>query len=456
MNILLIRPQPSSETIGLQHVMICEPLELEYASAIVAHPDVTVTILDMILESKPLEYFLEKYSPDLVGMTAYITHVNIVKEYARRIKTMLPDCKVAVGGVHAEVVPQDFECEQLDFILHNDSLAVFKEIAERIREGNSTDKKDLPGVWHRDGGPLVKPTAFTAPHPDRDKVERYRHRYYYIFHNPCALIKTSYGCPFQCRFCFCREITGHHYFTRPLDDVIAEIKTIPEREIYIVDDNFLVKRDRVLEFCRLLKEHKLDKRFLIYGRADFIAHNPDVIAEFSTCGLRAVIVGLESATAEELQAYNKQSSINVNEQSIKILHDNAVECYGTFILGQNWDSSDFTKLIKWLKKNKMLFVNLQPFTPLPGTALYEEYCDKLIVPRNDFEKWDLAHLVIKPGKISFRSYYWNMIRAYYSVTMHPLSIWKLLRRYGLKENFKLSIGSTRITLQYVKKWILGR
>ena len=30
LRILLFRPRPPRETIGLQHVMICEPLELEY------------------------------------------------------------------------------------------------------------------------------------------------------------------------------------------------------------------------------------------------------------------------------------------------------------------------------------------------------------------------------------------------------------------------------------------
>ena len=33
MRVLLIRPKPHKETIGLQHVMICEPLELEYLAS---------------------------------------------------------------------------------------------------------------------------------------------------------------------------------------------------------------------------------------------------------------------------------------------------------------------------------------------------------------------------------------------------------------------------------------
>ena len=33
MKVLLIRPKPHKDTIGLQNVMICEPLELEYIAS---------------------------------------------------------------------------------------------------------------------------------------------------------------------------------------------------------------------------------------------------------------------------------------------------------------------------------------------------------------------------------------------------------------------------------------
>ncbi|MCI5228227.1 MAG: B12-binding domain-containing radical SAM protein, partial [Candidatus Electrothrix sp. AX2] len=67
MNILLIRPRPSPETIGLQHVMICEPLELEYLAASIAYQDHQVDILDMILETRPLPDLLTELQPDLVA-----------------------------------------------------------------------------------------------------------------------------------------------------------------------------------------------------------------------------------------------------------------------------------------------------------------------------------------------------------------------------------------------------
>ena len=90
MNILLVRPRPDKETIGLQNVMICEPLELEYIGAYIQPLGHSVTIVDMILEKQPLSYFIGKYNPDVVGLTAYIAHVNVVKAYAKEIK-MLKD-----------------------------------------------------------------------------------------------------------------------------------------------------------------------------------------------------------------------------------------------------------------------------------------------------------------------------------------------------------------------------
>ena len=130
---------------------------------------------------------------------------------------------------------------------------------------------------------------------------------------------------------------------------IEEIKGIKEPEIYI-DDNFLFSKKRVERFCDLLEQERINKRFLIYGRADFIAQNEDTIKRFASLGLRAVIVGLETAKEEELVLYNKKSSRAINEKAIEILTKYNVDCYGTIILGIDWDENDFDHLYRWLKK----------------------------------------------------------------------------------------------------------
>jgi radical SAM superfamily enzyme YgiQ (UPF0313 family) len=450
MKILLIRPKPDKETIGLQNVMICEPLELEYLCSFIEGKGHDVEIVDMILEKKPIEYFIKKHMPDVVGITAYISHVNIVKGYARAIKQVAGNCRIVVGGVHSEVVPEDFWDESIDYIVQGNGLNTFYEILSNLEKGIE-DCSDINGVWRSSKPHCSKEASFQYPFPDRQKVSNYRQRYYYMFHNPCALIKTSFGCPFSCSFCFCRQITDEKYFTRDLHEVIEELKTIAEEEVYIVDDNFLVDRERVINFCKLLEENGLKKKFLIYGRADFIAENEDVIVRFAENGLRAVIVGLESCQKEELDEYNKQSSIEFNEKAVKVLKSAGVECYATLILGLDWGDREFDNLYKWLRKLDLKFINLQPFTPLPGTPLLEQYKDELVVSREEYEKWDLAHLVVSPRRISAARYYWNIVKLYYKITMSLGNLAKMIKQYGITQNIKLSLGAMSITWQYIKK-----
>ena len=484
MKVLLFRAKPHKETIGLQNVMICEPLELEYVAAYIEKFGHEAIIVDMILERKPISYFVRLHNPDVVGFSGYISHVNILRNYAREVKLTNPRIYTIIGGVHAEVNPEDFESPYVDFIIRANPLKTFEAILERLQSGAedsanfgaSADATDSANFGENAGAPLaassefddidciyranktppVKETTFDYPFPARDKVNKYRAKYYYMFHRNCSLIKTSFGCPYNCKFCFCRQITDDKYFVRDLDNIVAELESIPETEIYIVDDDFLFNRDRLLDFCDRLKQHNVHKKYLVYGRADFIAANEDVIAALKEVGLRAVIVGLESCDSRQLDDYNKRTNVEINEKACAILHKYDVECYGTFILGLDWKWADFKALLRWIKKLGLVFVNLQPLTPLRGTEMYEAYKDRFIVREDEYEKWDLAHLVVKPTYISPRKYYWYTIVLYYLVTVNPKSAIYMIRKYGLHDTLKLSFGAALVSHQYFMKLIKGK
>lgn len=425
MKILLIRPRPHKETIGLQSVMICEPLELMQLSAVLKANGHEVEIVDMILEKKPVEYFIRKFSPELVGISGYISHIGVMKQYAEIIKKINKDIKVAVGGVHATVCPDDFKCEYIDYIARSEE--------DFYKAANCKDT--------------------TKRYPDRNLPKRYTDKYYYLFAHKCALIKTSFGCPYNCNFCFCRQISP--YKARKIDDVITELLQIPQKEVYIVDDDFLFNRERLWEFYDKIKENKIEKNFLVYGRADFIAANEDVIEALSKVGLNSVIVGIEASTQKELDGFNKRTKIEDNEKAVGILKKYGIECYATVILGVDWDRNDFKNLYRYIRHLGLVFVNLQPFTPMPGTPYFDEYKDKLIIPYNEHEKWDMAHLVIKPGKISARRYYYEILKLYYKITLRPKNVVYMFRRYGVGTTLKLSIGAAQISRQYIKKIIRG-
>jgi radical SAM superfamily enzyme YgiQ (UPF0313 family) len=452
MKILLIRPKPHRNTIGLQNVMICEPLELEYLAGNIDNLGHESIIVDMILEKKKIDYFINKYQPEVVGITGYISHVNVIKNYARRIKEIDGNIKTIVGGVHAEVSPEDFWDDNIDYIVRANGIKTFIKLINNLQMKKN---EMIPSVYTRTGNnKCLKENTFNYMFPKRTKVAQYRKKYYYMFHRNCALIKTSFGCPYSCNFCFCRAITDGQYFARNNDDIIEELKTIKETEIYIVDDDFLIDKPKIMDFCLKLERENIQKRYLIYARADFIADNEDVIEQFKKNGLRAVIVGLESCDGDQLTGYNKKTSVNINEQAVFILKKYDIECYGTFILGTDWDKDDFERLGKWIKRLGLIFVNLQPFTPLKGTEIYNRNWE-FIIGEDEYEKWDLAHLVIKPGKLSVRKYYWYTVLLYYKITVNLKSSIYMIKKYGLRDTFKLSIGAFKVNLQYIKKIVIG-
>ncbi len=501
LRILLLRPRPPKETIGLQHVMICEPLELEYLVGNIDKTKASVKIIDMILEKKPIEFFINKYKPHIVGMTAYITHVGAVKEMARKIKCLSNKTITVVGGVHAEVVPEDFTSKYIDYIICSNPVETFNKIIDRVRAGVDTkevdetyiksndhqprlasccrdtkeagetyiksndhqaylasrcgDAKEIDGIYVK-GKKHIRSSSYNILPPDRSSVKKYRKKYYYMFHNPCALIKTSLGCPYTCSFCFCKEITGGKYFARKIDEVMKELKSIKEREIYIVDDDFLFNEDRLNLFCDELERRNIHKRFLVYGRADFIASHEKVIGRLSRHGLSAVIVGVESVREKDLKDFNKRSSLENNEKAIRILQKYGIELYATMILQPDFTKKDFKQIEDYIIGMNVSFVNLQPLTPLPGTEIYDDYKDKILVSRKDYAMWDLAHIVLEPEHMSIRQYYYQIIKTYARIVLRPNNIIKMLKKYGIKEVAKMWWGSQFVSLQYIGKIIRGR
>ncbi len=448
MKILFVRPKPCDETIGLQHLMIVEPLDLEVLASIVGADDDPI-IVDMILEKKHIEYFIETTKPDILCVTGYITNVSTMIEYCKAAKIFNPEIVTVVGGVHCEVCSYDFDNEFIDYRVVRNATTVFPQLLNFIKSNS-----DFPTCVLKQKEEIspaeLPPFNYYFPLPNRFLTERYRKDYFYIFHSRVALIKTSFGCPFSCNFCFCREITQHNYHERPLDEVVNELKLIKEKNIYIVDDDFLTSRTRVESFIDVNKSANLNKHYLIYGRADFIANNPDLIERFGAIGLKTVIVGIESFFDDELEQFNKNIDSKTNEQAMRVLAKYGIECYATIIISPDWGKEEFEFSKNKIRDLGIHFVNLQPLTPLPGTG-QNVNPDDLLISYSDFAKWDLAHVTIRPKKMSVADFYINIIKLYNSVLFQPRILIGYILNNNLTMLWKMAIGSIRVSRQYSRK-----
>lgn len=439
MKVLLVRPKPHKNSLGLSDLMTCEPLELEYVYTVIKKMGINVKIADMILEKNSLEAIVKKFNPKIVMFTSYITHVNVIKMYSDTVKNINKDIITAVGGVHSEVIPEDFNYKNIDYVIGINGMENVEILLNAIKKG------EKPVFTHDKINKNYK-----LPKPDRQSTKRYRKKYDYAYHAPCALLKTSFGCPYSCKFCFCVSITDHSYWTRELEPVIEELKEIKEPNVFIVDDNFLVSRERIIEFCRLLDENNIHKTFIIFGRADFIVKNPDMIKLLAEHGLDAVFVGIESFKQSDLNDFNKKTDVKTSMEASEILYKNNVDLYGGAIVGPDWDKKDFKNFIKWIKSMHIRFVNLQPLVPLPGTEIYDTYKNQLLIKREEYEKWDLTHLAIMPTKLTPTQYYIQIIKGYFNTTSSLSSLYYMYQKCGFRIAAKCFIGAMKMLWHYIK------
>lgn len=426
--------------------MVVEPLELEVLAATLPKKH-EVRIVDMILESADLEEFIQEFNADVMAVTGYITHMGVIQDYCRRAKEVNPKLVTVAGGVHIEKNAGDADSPWIDFRVVRNAVIVFPALLEFV-EGNRVERPAGVLAPGESVGELP-PLDFSFPQPRRDLTRRYRDRYFYVFHNKVAALKTSFGCPAQCSFCYCREITDGRYFERPMTDVLDELEGIDQTEIFIIDDNFLASRRRLTDFLAGLDARGVDKHYLVFGRADFIIKYPDLMERFQKKGLRTVIVGLESFDDDELTDMKKSVTAADNEQALDILRELGIGCYASIILNPDWDREDFARLRSKVRELGILFANYQPLTPLPGTAMTVE-AEDLVIDRKQYSHWDLAHLVVRPGRMSAREYYGEIIKLYTASVVHPLTVFRHLQ-YPLKDVLRISTGAFRVWRQYRRK-----
>ena len=444
MRVLLVRPNTPKESINLQSFMICEPLELEYVASSLLENNHEVDLVDMLLEKKGLKHFLKQKRYDVVCMTAYITTVGVVKDYAKIIKKYNKDIVTCIGGVHAEVVPTDFVDENIDYILWANGV---ESLISILKDYPNINADRIPGVY-KEGRKKPPTVNGNLPFPNRDITAKYRKHYNYIYHNNCATIKASFGCPHKCKFCFCTQIC--EYSTRALDNVLNELETIEEKNVFIVDDNFLVSRERIMKFVEGLAQRNINKHYIAFGRADFIAENEDLIVLLHKYGFDAFFVGIESFKNSELSDYTKKSSVETNIKAVNILERNGLQCYSGLIVGEDWVKSDFDTLVTHLNQFEHPLVNIQPITPMPGTPLFNEYNYKIDVEREKYAFWDMAHVIFKPINMSKRLYYYHIVRAYLKTSANKKQRKFIKERYGKQVYNRVKRGAAKIFFQYLK------
>ncbi|MDW7674377.1 MAG: radical SAM protein [Bacillota bacterium] len=405
MKVLLVKCHKKT-IFSMLEPIVTEPLELEYLSGSLTKMEIQHKIYDPLIEGGSFVKVFNAYSPDVLVLTGYITAVDTIISYSKYAKNRDANIKVVVGGVHAEVNFEDFFVDTVDFIVHSDGINTF----EKILQSHFAIEKAaaINGIAFYNGDKWQvnsKSVTFleNMPMPNRNYFEQYKSRTKYMHYNPIAIVKTALSCPFQCNFCYCRLLNMGTYAARSIESVVEEIKGINAEYIWIVDDSFLIDRERVLHFIAEIKRERIEKKYIAYSRVDFIVNNEDIINRLAEVGFIELIIGMEAVEDQRLEKLNKHCSSDDNMKAAEILGKYDIGLTALFIVGIDFTLQDFKSLRNSIEKMRLTCFTVSIFTPLKGTEVYQIYENQ--IKTKDYSKYDFLHLTIKPSQMHTTFFY---------------------------------------------------
>lgn len=422
MNILLIWPRARSEVLGHGDLgAIAEPLALEYLAAACAEDGHRPALLDLRLHPDELDATLARVAPDVVGVTAFSMHVPGALAVCRRVRQLVPGCKVVVGGHHATLMPEDFFDPSVDFVVAGEGTAPLRAL---LRELSGGPGAAIPGlIRNRDGrfagdGPPAPFQIDALPFPDRRITAPDRARYFIDWMKPVSLLRSSVGCPHRCTFCSLWKIMDGRYHMRAIDAVIDELREIREDFVFLVDDEAFIHGKRMAALAAALRASGCRKRYFTYCRIDsLIRLQDDVLPMWREVGLERLFVGIDAISERGLVEYNKRIALAQIEEGLAAARRLGIEIFAQFVVSPRSTRRDFQNLVRFIEHHRISYPSFTVLTPIPGTALLTSFDDIVEKQPNGRPRWELfdCQHAVTPTLLppdEFRAEYQNLYRVF--------------------------------------------
>jgi radical SAM superfamily enzyme YgiQ (UPF0313 family) len=448
MRVLLIQP-PSSDPLT-DRIFLFEPLALEYLGA--GLDEHVVEILDARL-TPDIEAACSRFQPQVVGLTGFTSHLNIVKGIAAHLKAIFPKLVVVVGGHHATVCPEDFNKPFIDVVVIGEGVFTLREIVQSVEAGH--DFLDIHGVAvpGTSGMRFSPPRRYTdlneLPFPDRSLTAAHRQDYFSEWFKPLASVRTSLGCTARCNFCALWTITGGRYLRRAPEAVVEELKSVAEPNVFFCDDESMCDAKRMDRLADLIRKAGIRKNYFLYGRVDTIIKHPELFAKWARIGLSQVFVGMEDYSDKRLAAMNKGITSAQQIQAVRILDNLGIMMYASYMVDPAYTQEDFHNMLAYVRRMKHKYATFTVLTPLPGTQLHAQRERELLSRKP--ELYDMVHALL-PTTLPLAEFYaeyarlWTKAVPFYRIipTLARFGAQGLLQRIRLFRKFLQKVRTAHL------------
>jgi radical SAM superfamily enzyme YgiQ (UPF0313 family) len=328
--------------------------------------------------------------PDLVGITAFTSQAD--RAYAISTDFRQRGVPVVIGGIHATMCREE-AAQWADSVVVGEAESVWHEVLLDVL------RRNLKQVYN---GIRISLDAMPIARHDLLPIG-------YRF----GSIQTTRGCPLACGFCSVSAFNGRQYRRRPIASVIREFRTIRERLVLVVDDNFIGTSTahiaRTKELLRAMVSANIRKKWIAQATIN-LGDDDELLSLAAEAGCIGVFIGFETTSTEGLKEINKKINIRTSHEiktAIRRIHKHGIAIVGSFIIGLDVDKKGIGRNIAVTAMRYGLdTINVVFLTPLPGTSLWDEMYAKHRVLLNktlrDWRFFTLTFPVARYNHLSWR------------------------------------------------------
>lgn len=328
-----------------------------------ANIDANTTLLDFPVYDRFVEE-IKSNEYDIIGISAIYPNFLKVKEMSRLIREHQPNATIVVGG-HISNIENLGDMIDVDHVARGDGVRWFRDFLGQDTEAPINHPVINSGINSRCFG-------LPANRKPADMV---------------ATVIPSVGCPMSCEFCSTSAMfnkgKGKFINFYETGDEIFEImdeleKRTGVQEFFIMDENFLLYKERAIRLLELMEEHDKSWAFDVFSSANALTQY--TIEQLVRLGISWVWIGLES----EDNTFAKLKGVKV-DKLIKEYQSHGISFLGSSIIGMDdHKPENMQKIIDYAAHYDTDFHQFMLYTPLPGTPLYKRL-KKAGVLKDDIE-----------------------------------------------------------------------
>ncbi len=349
-----------------------------YVGAVLKEDNYDVEILNWHGINKTphlIEEILTEKKPDIIGFS--ILHANRWGgiEIARIARRIHPDVKIVFGGIGATFLWEHFltHFNEIDFIVRGEGEYTFRDLVKCIEDESCVSLEDIRGIAFRRDGAVVKTEDAEAIH-NLDALPNPAR--YFIYQHVAA----TRGCPGKCTFCGSPQFWGTKVRFHTPNYFVEQLELLYKKGItffYFSDDTFTIKKDHVIEICKIIVEKGLRITWVAISRVNYL--NEEALYWMRRAGCTQISYGVESGS-ENIRNHilNKKLKTSQIKKAFDLTTHYGILARAYFIYGspgESWDTIEETlELIREIKPLSTIFYILDVF---PGTALYSDFLHKI-------------------------------------------------------------------------------